>query len=892
MANYIQAIQQLYVAYYNRPADPAGLEFWSGVVEASGGNTAAVSAAFASSQEYIDTYGGKDNRTVVNTVYRNLFGRDGEKAGVDYWAGALDAKVVTVDAVVTAIAGGAVDADLAAYNNKVKFASAFTEALNVHPEKASYNGKEALAQAKLLTSNVTTDATLATALANMESATADFVQVSKAPITFTLSANADTGVAFKGGGGNDIFNATGATFSAGDSLHGGGGSNALNVADDGAAFAGGLPAGAKLANIQKVNISTKGAVGGANAYDMSGFSGLEEVAIATTSGGVNLKLGDGARAVSVSGNTAAATFSGKDLTTVSLANTSQAATVINGTADHTLGLIVTEVGNAATVTDATAKTVNLQVKAQAGGQGSDINLAAANASTLNIDSGAAFHLTTTALASADKLATLTLQGAGPFSADLTGIAPLATIDAALSSGANTWKVASAPDLSMKGGSGADDVVLTGQLASTANIQLGAGNDHYDFSQLAQSGAKVDGGAGKDIIVINDSALLGNSGAVVYSGFETLDFSSGKGLYDLDRVGEVTTLHTHARLRTDVEFTNGRADSTIEFVSQATNLDLTGKPSEQFVVGTNVKFSLKDASGASDKLTISLSALDSRADGRVNGFVEANTVEANGIENVTIHSTVSKVEADNPATTSNEGRTAHEYVNSMVNLKAEGAKVVSVTGDASLDLHYIYSTTMTTFDASGSSGDMYFDGLQNSSAAKNALNYIGSQGIDYYQATNTGVNFQGNGGRDSLLLYRYEKVKDIIKFANASDSFIKFASANGKEVLAQDTIFDFQSGVDKIDLSGLHLANGANRAGFATINLASNTTHILQSTLKDGVGVFNDNGVNRSLLWAKYGSDDGFMLVDTNGDGNYTDGTDMLFDMNGYVAAPVLSDFIF
>lgn len=78
MANYEKEIQQLYVAYYNRPADPAGLAFWQGVVEAQGGNTSAVSAAFASSFEYTLVYGGKDNRTVVNTVYRNLFGRDGD----------------------------------------------------------------------------------------------------------------------------------------------------------------------------------------------------------------------------------------------------------------------------------------------------------------------------------------------------------------------------------------------------------------------------------------------------------------------------------------------------------------------------------------------------------------------------------------------------------------------------------------------------------------------------------------------------------------------------------------------------------------------------------------------------------------------------------------------
>lgn len=892
MADYVNPMQQLYVAYYNRPADPAGLEFWTGVVAASGGNTAAVSAAFASSQEYIDAYGGKDNRTVVNTVYRNLFGRDGEKAGVDYWAGALDSKVVSVADVVTAIAAGARDADLVAYNNKVKFATAFTAALNVHPEQAAYNGTEALTQAKKLTSAVTTDASLATALGNMDAATAEFVQISRAPITFTLSANADAGVAFKGGGGDDLYKATGATFSAGDSLHGGGGVNSLSITDDGAAFAGGLPAGVKVDNIQKISIGTKGSVGGAAAYDMSGFTGLQEVSIATT-GGVNLKLGAGAHTVSIAGNTAAVTLTGADLTGVNLANTNQAATIVNSTADHDLALGLTEVGNAATITDATAKTVKLQVNAMAGGHGSDINLAAANATTLNIDSAAAFHLTTTALAAADKLATLTLKGAGAFSADLTGIAPLTTIDAALSSGSNTWKVAATPNLVMKGGTGADDVVLSGQLGNTANIQLGAGNDHYDFAQLALSGAKVDGGTGQDTIVINDSAKLGTSGAVVYSGFETLDYSSGKGLYDLDRVGEVTNLFSNARFRSDVEFTNGRANSTLDFVSQENNLDLTGKPVENFDTYFNVKFALKDASGSNDKLTISMTALDSKADGRINGFVEVNTVEANGIENVTIHSTVSKVEADNPATTTtNEGRTAHEYVNYLTKLNAEGVKTVAVTGDASLDLHLIYSTTMKTFDASGSSGDMYFDGLINNSTTKSALNYIGSQGIDYYIATDDGVTFTGNGGRDTVDLYHYEKVQDIIKFNSASDSIIKFATATTKEVLGQDTLFYFQTGVDKIDLSALHLANGANRAGIAHMDLASNTTHILQSTLKDGVGVFNDHGVNRSLLFAQYSTDDGFMLVDTNGDGNYTDGVDMLIDMINYAASPAVSDFIF
>ena len=892
MGNYVKAIQQLYVAYYNRPGDPAGLEYWNGSVDARGGSLTEISAAFASSQEYKDAYGGKDNRTVVNTVYQNLFGRDGEKAGVDYWAGLLDSKAISVDGVVTAIAGGARDADLVAFDNKVKFATAFTEALNVHPEKAAYNGPDALSFAKQLTSGITTDASLATAVAGMDASTAAFVAASKAPITFTLSTNADAGVAFKGGGGNDIYNATGATFSAGDSLHGGGGHNTLVILDTGSALGAGLPAQAKVENIQEITLSTKGSVGGANAYDMSGFTGLEQVSI-TATGGVNLKVGDGARTVSVDGNTAAATLTGKDLTTVSLAHTSQAATINNSTADHELTLRLQEVRSAATVTDATAKTVNLQAIFQNGGNGSDINLAAANASTLNIDNNSTLNLTTTALAAADKLATMTLKGAGAFSADLSGIAPLSTVDASLSSGANTMKIAGISGLLVKGGAGADDITLTGLLSGNAIVQLGAGNDRYDFSQAAQSGAQVDAGLGIDTIVINDAALLATPGPVVYSHFETLDFSSGKGLYDLARVGDVTTLHTHARLRADVEFTNGRADSKIEMVSQDINLDQAGKTVEPLTLGFNIKFGLQDASGANDKLTISMTSTDSRADGRINGFVEASTVEANGIENITIHSTANKVEADNPATTVNEGRTASDYVNGITNLKAEGVKVVSVTGDASTDLHLLYSTTVSTFDASKSTGDVSLDGwVNNSAGAKASLTFLGGKGDDYYISSDHGAVFQGNAGADTVQLYRYENNKDIIKFNAASDSFITFATADKKEVLAFDTIYDFQVGVDKIDLSGLHLAAGANRDAFAVIKLASNTTHILQSTLKDGVGAFNDGVANRSIAFAMYGVDDGFMLVDTNGDGNYTGGTDLLFSMYGDTAIPVISDFIF
>jgi hypothetical protein len=162
---YYENIQKLYVAYFNRPADTAGLAYWEGVVEAAKGDTAAVSAAFAADTEYKAAYKDMSNADIVNKVYQNLFGRDAEAAGKAYWADLLDKKTITIDQVVTAIASGAQTTDLTAYNNKVKAATAFTAALDTSAEQSGYSGDAANAIAKTFISGVTTDASLASAIA-------------------------------------------------------------------------------------------------------------------------------------------------------------------------------------------------------------------------------------------------------------------------------------------------------------------------------------------------------------------------------------------------------------------------------------------------------------------------------------------------------------------------------------------------------------------------------------------------------------------------------------------------------------------------------------------------------------------------------------------------------
>lgn len=183
---YYTEIQKLYVAYFNRPADVAGLAYWETVVEANAGKTTAVSAAFAASAEYKANYAGQTNEQIVNTVYLNLFSHAADAPGQAYWADLLTRNKITIDGVVTAIAAGALTTDLTAYNNKVLAASAFTAALDTPAEVAGYANPAANPAAKTFLSAITSDLSLQAALAPA-TLNASVAAVVAAGTPFTLS---------------------------------------------------------------------------------------------------------------------------------------------------------------------------------------------------------------------------------------------------------------------------------------------------------------------------------------------------------------------------------------------------------------------------------------------------------------------------------------------------------------------------------------------------------------------------------------------------------------------------------------------------------------------------------------------------------------------------------
>lgn len=145
-AKVAQQVQDLYVAYFSRAADRGGFDYWTSLLD---GNTAnprlqVISGGFAASAEYKAEYGQATNAQKVNAVYQNLFGRDSEQVGRDFWVKALETGAMTIDNLVTTIATGAQSTDLYAYRAKVNVAQAITAAIDTPAEVQAYGKQSAL----------------------------------------------------------------------------------------------------------------------------------------------------------------------------------------------------------------------------------------------------------------------------------------------------------------------------------------------------------------------------------------------------------------------------------------------------------------------------------------------------------------------------------------------------------------------------------------------------------------------------------------------------------------------------------------------------------------------------------------------------------------------------
>lgn len=129
----LNQVQQLYVAYYGRPADAEGLAFWADALEANNGDTSVIINDFGNSAEFEARFGEMSNEELVNNLYQQLFGRDADDEGLAFYTGHLESGDLSLAEIASEIAGGAQDNedgdnDLTTLNNKVAAANLYTNA--------------------------------------------------------------------------------------------------------------------------------------------------------------------------------------------------------------------------------------------------------------------------------------------------------------------------------------------------------------------------------------------------------------------------------------------------------------------------------------------------------------------------------------------------------------------------------------------------------------------------------------------------------------------------------------------------------------------------------------------------------------------------------------------
>ena len=87
---------RLYNASFKRLPDPDGLRYWIGNFSSGKDDERAVASSFLASAEFKERYGEDvSNESYVNTLYKNVLGRDADTGGLNYWLSKLNSGAET-----------------------------------------------------------------------------------------------------------------------------------------------------------------------------------------------------------------------------------------------------------------------------------------------------------------------------------------------------------------------------------------------------------------------------------------------------------------------------------------------------------------------------------------------------------------------------------------------------------------------------------------------------------------------------------------------------------------------------------------------------------------------------------------------------------------------------
>lgn len=121
-------IQKVYIAYYGRPGDPPGLNFWcERFIEE--GNLDSVIQDFGTAAEFTENYGGLSNDQLIDTIYRQMFGRDPDEAGKAFYSNRLSSNESSLQTITLEILNAASGSDKTVIDERVTAANLFTSGI-------------------------------------------------------------------------------------------------------------------------------------------------------------------------------------------------------------------------------------------------------------------------------------------------------------------------------------------------------------------------------------------------------------------------------------------------------------------------------------------------------------------------------------------------------------------------------------------------------------------------------------------------------------------------------------------------------------------------------------------------------------------------------------------
>jgi Ca2+-binding RTX toxin-like protein len=766
-SDFFTTVQAGYIAYYGRPADPIGLNFWADQLDRAGGNVDSIINAFATSDEFALDYAGLTDVEYVNQIYVNILGRNADSAGLTFYTLALANGTLTRQTLPLDVLNGATGTDRDIVNNKIFAANAFTTALDSTDEIVAYNAATKELAVDWLGQVTADPATAVAAVGEIPSVIADMVGTSSGGDTFALTLNEDNLVGTPQG---DVFNATAQADSFGtlrdslqsvDDLNGAEGLDTLD-----ATLVNGATQAPSLTSVE--NVVVRFADGGGQ-LDLINATGTTTVrASGSTTGGTFLNTG-AASTLAVQQNFNSAGLGG-DVT-------------FQGNTAASLNLVFASIGAAGdpsvVVVDSTAKDGTIALN--------DARVALVDAGYETLSITGVGDNTLWLLGSESTAKSVTVGGPG--SVDLVGGAPgpdvtlsaIETFDGSANGGGITANIVAPGDATVSGGSGGDTLNVTGADLSVSTgagndtlsvggdkltIVLGAGDDKLTVTTDPDvSGSAYDGGEGFDTLLAGQ-AQLALLGAALSAATPTVTFAN------FEAVGVTDSLTTTIDL---TKFGVGSIE--LQAGANAGAVDGLANGASVVVLGTTTGLTLNQVDSDADALTITIGTDKSTG-------VSLTGVAADDTETLTVNSL-----GDGTGTNTLALSSSTDLASVTVSGK-EGLVFASADGN------------LTTFDASAAEGDINASGAAYL-AGKDKDNLVGititgGAGDDYLTGGTTfNTNSIGGGGGDDVIVGG--SLADTLR-GDAGDDDI-YAAAGDDTVLGGDGDDYVDASLGKDSVSG-------------------------------------------------------------------------------------------